>query len=156
MNRSFLLALIHMGIVVVLWSTFDIQESTAPRAWTRTQPYDPYDLMRGRYVRLRLLALSPTFEQYERGKLYVLDNRLHFAESPCCIPATAASEPGYVALHRSVSFFIPENIPDPSVLKPGEELWAEVSVPEKGDLRPIRLAVKSQNGDWRELPVGKH
>ncbi|MEI9811940.1 MAG: GDYXXLXY domain-containing protein [Acidobacteriota bacterium] len=44
-----------------------------------------------------------------------------------------------------VVYFIPEGVPDPSRLEPGEELWAEVSVPEKGLPRPIQLAVK-KNG----------
>lgn len=41
-----------------------------------------------------------------------------------------------------VAFFIPPNVPDPSVLAPGEELWVEVSVPAKGSPRPIRLEVR--------------
>ena len=39
-------------------------------------------------------------------------------------------------------FFIPEHVPDPSRRGPGEELWAEVTLPRKGAPRPIRLAVK--------------
>jgi hypothetical protein len=155
MNKSFLLALVHMGIVAALWGTYGAQESNSPRAWTRTQPVDPYDLMRGRYVRLSLLALAPQFEQYKTGELYVMENRLHFREAACCTSASMSNIPGYALLGGSVSFFIPEDIPDPSVLKPGEELWAEVSIPPGADPRPIRLAVKSPNGDWRELPAGK-
>lgn len=41
-----------------------------------------------------------------------------------------------------IAFFIPEHVPDPSVRAPGEELWAEVTIPRKGPPRPIRLAVK--------------
>jgi len=44
-----------------------------------------------------------------------------------------------------IAFFIPEHVPDPSVRAPGEELWAEVTLPRKGAPRPIRLAVK-KNG----------
>jgi hypothetical protein len=43
---------------------------------------------------------------------------------------------------ESVVFFIPADLPDPSRRPQGEELWAEVSVPNKGAPRPIRLGVK--------------
>ena len=46
------------------------------------------------------------------------------------------------ALRGAVAFFIPPNVPNPSRRAPGEELWAEVSVPKKGAPRPIRLGVK--------------
>lgn len=44
-----------------------------------------------------------------------------------------------------LAFFIPEHVTDPSRRGPGEELWAEVTVPKKGPLRPIRLGVR-KNG----------
>lgn len=43
---------------------------------------------------------------------------------------------------EELAFFIPEHVPDPSIRPPGEELWAEVTLPRKGAPRPIRLAVK--------------
>jgi hypothetical protein len=46
---------------------------------------------------------------------------------------------------EQIAFFIPEHVPDPSVRPPGEELWAEVTIPRKGPPRPIRLGVK-KNG----------
>ena len=41
-----------------------------------------------------------------------------------------------------LAFFIPEHVPDPSIRRAGEELWAEVTIPKRGAPRPIRLAVK--------------
>jgi hypothetical protein len=43
---------------------------------------------------------------------------------------------------QRIAFFIPEDVPDPSIRARGEELWAEVTLPRKGPPRPIRLAVK--------------
>ena len=43
---------------------------------------------------------------------------------------------------EAVAFFLPEHQPDPSRLSPGEQLWAEVSVPKTGPLRPIRLSIR--------------
>lgn len=53
---------------------------------------------------------------------------------------------------QPIAFFIPERAPDPSRRKPGEELWAEVTVPKKGSPRPIRLGVK-KNGVLTPLPL---
>lgn len=47
-----------------------------------------------------------------------------------------------VQLEEPLAFFIPEQVPDPSRRAAGEELWVEVTLPKKGPLRPIRLAVK--------------
>ena len=41
-----------------------------------------------------------------------------------------------------VAFFIAEHVADPSIRKPDEELWAEVTIPKNGPPRPIQLAVK--------------
>jgi hypothetical protein len=45
-------------------------------------------------------------------------------------------------LSEPLAFFLPEHAPDPSRRPPGEELWAEVTLPERGAPRPIRLGVK--------------
>jgi len=53
-----------------------------------------------------------------------------------------ALPPGMVTLGETLAFFIPEHVPDPSRRAAGEELWVEATLPKKGPLRPIRLAVK--------------
>jgi hypothetical protein len=55
-----------------------------------------------------------------------------------------------VSSGEPVAFFIPEAAADPSILHAGEELWAEVTLPKKGPVRPIQLAVKSR-GMWKSL-----
>jgi len=45
----------------------------------------------------------------------------------------------------TVAYFIPEHVADPSRRAPGEELWAEVTIPRAGAPRPIRLGVR-KNG----------
>lgn len=51
-------------------------------------------------------------------------------------------EPPGTGAPQVLAFFIPEHGPDPSRRPPGEELWAEVTVPPRGPLRPIRLGVR--------------
>jgi hypothetical protein len=53
-------------------------------------------------------------------------------------------------LDRAVDFYIPEHAVDPTGLKPGRELWIEVTLPPKGPPRPIQLALK-ENGVWKPL-----
>jgi hypothetical protein len=43
---------------------------------------------------------------------------------------------------QTIACFIPGQVPDPSLRPPGEELWVEVTVPPRGPVRPIRLAVR--------------
>jgi hypothetical protein len=53
-------------------------------------------------------------------------------------------------LDEPVDFYIAEHAQDPTPLKPGQELWIEVTVPRKGPPWPIQLALKD-NGAWKPL-----
>jgi hypothetical protein len=53
-------------------------------------------------------------------------------------------------LMKPVNFYIPEHATSPLPVKPGQELWVEVTVPPKGPPRPIQLALKD-NGAWKPL-----
>jgi hypothetical protein len=53
-------------------------------------------------------------------------------------------------LDAAVDFYIAGHAADPSRLKPGQELWIEVTVPPQGPPRPIQLALKD-NGVWKPL-----
>jgi hypothetical protein len=55
-------------------------------------------------------------------------------------------------LARPVDFYIAEHAADPSILKPGQELWIEVTLPPKGPPRPIQLALKD-NSAWKPLAL---
>jgi hypothetical protein len=52
----------------------------------------------------------------------------------------------------TVPYFIPDGVPDPTIRKPGEKLWVEVSVPKNGAPRPIRLEVEN-NGQFTPLEL---
>jgi uncharacterized membrane-anchored protein len=56
MKRALILALVHVAIVGVLGAKLLIDRERFPRAWVETAPVDPDLPIRGRYVRLRLLA----------------------------------------------------------------------------------------------------
>lgn len=92
------------------------------------------------------------------AKLVVKNNRLTVLRVPESQSATStqnvAAESGapcdQMHLTNPVDFYIPENATDPSWVKPGQELWIEVTVPPKGPPRPLQLALKD-NGAWKPL-----
>ncbi len=53
-------------------------------------------------------------------------------------------------LAAPVDYYIAEHAPDPSWIRPGQELWIEVTLPPKGPPRPLALALKD-NGLWKPL-----
>jgi hypothetical protein len=53
-------------------------------------------------------------------------------------------------LAMPVDFYISDTASDPSRLKPGQELWVEVTVPPQGPPRPTQLALKD-NDVWKPL-----
>ena len=88
--------------------------STCPRVWVKTAQWDPNLPIRGRYLALRL---APEMDAQWYGETN----------------------------GQMVLFFVPEHIlPFETVRarRDAPELWAEVTLPQKGPPRPIRLALK--------------
>jgi hypothetical protein len=67
---------------------------------------------------------------------------------------TVEAHPGasceQMRLATPVNFYIAEHAATPLPLKPGQDLWIEVTVPPKGPPRPTQLALK-QDGAWKPL-----
>jgi hypothetical protein len=160
-----LLAMAHAGLVASLGLKLLVDRARLPHGWVRTQPFDPSTPLRGRYVRLGVEVPlsrtygSPTEMPYREVRLSVRDDRL------VADPAEQADQASKVRvefrredsawttrLTEPIAFFIPEHVPDPSRRPPGEELWAEVTVPRTGPPRPIRLGVM-RNGQLTPLTL---
>jgi len=92
------------------------------------------------------------------ARLAVKENRLaatRVTESEGSVSAQSVSAaPGTPCdqMHPSVpvDFYISERAHDPTFLKPGQELWIEITVPPTGPPRPLQLALKDK-GEWRPL-----
>ncbi len=157
MRKSIAVGIIHAAIVLSVWLNDAWQQTTLPRAWARTASYDPYDLMHGRYVQLRVLAIEDAAARRDpgsrKGKLFVEGGHLHIRQAVYCLSYSRERDPESeeVRLAKAVSFYIPEGIPDSSRLEAGDELWVELSVPKTGELRPVQLARKKKDGSWMPL-----
>ena len=93
-----------------------------------------------------------------QAKLAVKENKLiaiRVPESDTSTPTqTVSAPPGapcdQLSLSQPVDFYIPDNATDPTRLKPGRQLWIEVTLPPKCPPRPLQLALKD-NGAWKPL-----
>jgi uncharacterized membrane-anchored protein len=93
-----------------------------------------------------------------RAKLKVENNRLLVIRIPEAdqtskgvnVTAWPDSSCDAMRLDEPVDFYIAEHAADPTRLKPGQELWIEVTVPPQGPPRPLQLALK-QDGVWKPL-----
>lgn len=163
--RGVLIAVVHVALVAVVGGVLLYEREVLPSAWALTTGVDPVLPIRGRYVSLRLVveprgelpaeSLPEHSGQVVEARLSVEDGRLVATVLPA--PEAAAAMLGWQgraiqrvetpagrvwALIEPIAFFLPEDAPDPTRLEPGQELWAEVTVPREGPPRPIRLEVR--------------
>ena len=112
--KGLILAVFQCLLALSLSGKLLYDRATCPRVWVKTAQWDPNLPIRGRYLALRLVP--------ERGAPWF------------------AFTNGQMVL-----FFVPEHIlPFETVRarRDAPELWAEVTLPQKGPPRPIRLALK--------------
>jgi len=140
-------------LVLAVAGKFAWDRDRLPRAWTSATPVDPNLPIRGRYVVLQL-RVEPAAgnDSWPTARLAAENGRL--AAHPVAsggVPVWRRSPQVWV-LAEPVAYFIPEHAADPSRVGPGEELWAEVSVPPSGPPRPVRLGIK-KDGAIRPLDL---
>jgi len=143
--RGIAVAVFQCLLVLTVAGKYALDRQSLPRGWARALPVDPNMPLRGRYVSLNLELDGLAQEQGEfcEVTLRAWGGRLIASHGPSTAGLHAARwNGGPWRLTDPVDFFISEHAPDPSFRKPGEELWVEVSVPQRGEPRPIRLAVK--------------
>jgi hypothetical protein len=66
------------------------------------------------------------------------------------VEALPGSSCDALRLDTPVDFYIAEHATILTPLKPGQELWVEVTLPPQGPPRPIQLALK-EDGAWKPL-----
>jgi hypothetical protein len=168
--KGVVIAVLHLALVSSLGAKLLYDRATRPRVWGQTLPFDPNLPLRGRYVRLQLVVEPRGIHDEADPKKHVVHPVALQADGEhlvaTALPAGRSSTSSdqrlrfitqqdrrVAVLAEPMAFFIPEHIPDPSRSKPGEELWAEVTIPAKGPPRPIRLGVKTDGGPIVPLPL---
>ena len=147
------------GRYLALQLTVDGCQSTLPSAKNANFPRDVNGAVKpGPYV------LRPNAVEF-RANLKVVNNTLvavrpegqeigstEDSSAGEEVVGTAGSACNQMQLASSTAFFISDTAQSPLPLKPGQELWIEVTVPPKGPPRPIQLALKD-NGAWKPLDL---
>ena len=152
--------MVQVLLVASLGAKLELDRARLPRVWVKTAAVDPSLPIRGRYLAVRLEVQVPNAPAVDRG------SRRGQARGPGAffkaalsvrngqlVAQPTSSEGGDVwvtparnadfALQQTVLFFLPEHAPDPLAAVGAGTLWAEVSVPEHGLPRPIRLGIKN-------------
>jgi hypothetical protein len=157
LHRGIALGALQCLLVLSVAGKYAWDRERLPRARVRTGSIDPNMPIRGRYVALQLeVALTPQAAidpsiGYRYVDLFVEDGTLKARPSSANHGAMVAGRP-HPMLAEAVAFFIPEHAAEPTSFRPGDELWAEVSVPKSGPPRPIRLGIR-RNGALTPLVV---
>lgn len=163
-QRSLLLGLLQVGLVLSLGGKLLLDRARLPKGWARVMAYDPDLPIRGRYVRLQLVvppgdsAAASLLKTTGWPRLEVVADRVVTGIGPSdagqAVYFAEVRGDSLLVLREPVAFFIPERARDPSVRPTGETLWAEVTVPRRGPPRPIRLGVSHGEGPITPLVVG--
>lgn len=161
LRRGVLVGLVQLLLVGSLAAKLQYERAALPRVWVRCTGVDPDDPLRGRYVELRLkVPLPGDVEAYGPVRLYVEGDQLVAEPAPrrgagawdeVTFMGRETTPASFALLAPSVAVFLPEHVPDPTLRLPGEELWLEVTVPNAGPPRPIRLGVKRGNAPIEPL-----
>ena len=162
MRKGLLLGALQLALVLSLGCKLMYDRMTRPRGWALAEIYDPELPIRGRYLsqRLRLPAEGFTYKEWTGNQQALSEwflNRewayLEVHNGQLIAKPEGSGSGGWFHLHKNrdativaiseepVLVFIPEHAEIPS-LKPGQEMWVEVTVPAKGPPRPIRIAIK--------------
>lgn len=171
-NRALLLIVIQCLLVSSIAAKYLYERVTLPRVWARTAQYDPELPMRGRYFALspevdicKLTAQNALGPQSDahwietyRVRLVARDGKLVAEDARNQLPrrdyqSATINERNPCDRARvwpAINLYVPERAKSPFDLKPGQELWVEVTVPPSGPPRAIQLAL-SENGKWRPL-----
>jgi len=142
------------GRYLSLQLTVDGCQSTLPSARNATFPRDVNGAVKpGSYV---LRSNDVDFHanlKVDHNALVAV--RLEGTEDPSLgeeVIGTEGSPCNQMHLASSTDYFISDTAQSPMPLKPGQEIWIEVTVPPKGPPRPMQLALKD-NGAWKPLDL---
>ncbi|HUE42494.1 MAG TPA: hypothetical protein VMP12_02970 [Candidatus Sulfotelmatobacter sp.] len=156
-RKALALAALQLVLVASPYAKFKIDRARYPRVWVKTQSIDPYLPIRGRYIAMRLTVkdenppvVGKANVPFFKARLSVKDGHLVAENAPNGADSVVwldvnTRRGGEITLQQPILFFLPEhaeNAQDLMTAARNGELWAEVTVPEVGLPRPIRVGIK--------------
>jgi hypothetical protein len=157
-RKGLALAALQFVLVASPYAKFRADRARYPRIWVKTQSVDPYLPIRGRYIAMRLtveVANPPVAGKanvpFFTARLFVKDGHLMAESAPDRVESRVwldvnTRRGAEITLQQPILFFLPEhagNVTGLMTAARNGELWAEVTVPEVGMPRPIRVGIKS-------------
>jgi hypothetical protein len=164
-RQGLILLFLQLLLVLSVAGKYLYERQTRPRVWTRATQFDPALPLRGRYLGMTLLLdacglprdTSRRFPQYYRGpfswrwnvSLTADKGKLlptvdpHSRETLTLLDGKACDR---ATLDSQEMLFIPDSAQLPFPLRPGQELWVEVTLPAGGPPRPLQIALSSGEG----------
>ena len=173
-NRDLMLLSVQIVLVVSIAAKYVYERRVYPRVWVRTSPVDLSLPLRGRYLALSLAvnacSLPKDKAQFMNGyqttpgfwRWRVKPEAIASKLVPTLAKDTTRPEDtqdltlwqnqtcDHATLSDLADYFIGDQAKSPFPLKPGQELWVEVTVPPSGPPRPIQLALKN-GSDFKPL-----
>jgi hypothetical protein len=170
------LLLVQLLLVLTIAGKYLYERKTRPRIWVLSAQYDPNMPLRGRYLALQLLIdtcnLPHDKAHFSAG--YKVSQTNQWEPGSWTWNISLAAENGHlvpkledhprtpgdteqinlredlpcnqVPVPSQIDYFIPDTAKTPFPLKPGQQLWVEVTMPPSGPPRPIQLALSSEAG----------
>ena len=173
-QRGLALLVVQLLVVLSIGAKYAWERHHCPMVWTRANQWDPSQPIRGRYLGLTLHANACGLPMEPRRihvtghveRRYTSLEALEWRVVPAVLNGELAprvvdeTQPGptqelmlgsgtpceFATLSGTSDFFIPEHAKSPLPLKEGQELWALVTVPPSGPVRPVKLAISDAAG----------
>jgi hypothetical protein len=166
-QAGLILLFVQLLLVLSVAGKYLYERHTRPRVWTRATQYDPNLPLRGRYLAMQLVLDAcdlprdvehtiphpynkrQTFWQWNvslttvNGKLMPTVTTSHSDATLTLLPGRPCDR---ATLSSEEMLFIPDRADLPLPLKPGQDLWVEVTLPPSGPPRPIQIALSSADG----------
>jgi len=176
MRNGLVVLALQLALVLSIGVKYEWERHHSPMVWARAGQYDPDQPLRGRYLAISLHASAcglPASQEtwgylpFRNGGRIV---QTLGAQQWHVVPAVKdgklaprvvdETQPGptqelmlgsgmpceYAQLSGTSDFFIPEHAKSPFPLQKGQELWALVTVPPSGPVRPVKLAISDSTG----------
>lgn len=182
LRRVASIILVQCALLGFLGAKYLYDRHAYPRVWTTATLYDPDALFRGRYLALQINAdgcslpessvspamvldstgsptHSPTRYRNSAVRLHVVNGKLVATDAENLLPHSLNQRaflntdvPCTQATIGHADYFVPDSFKLGQVMKEGDTLWVEVTVPPVGTPRPIQLAV-NHNGVFTPLHI---